>query len=441
MEDINNARKLMAKAFAGSDDAAILFVQGRQHPPPNERGETDRGRVIEELSAKYRTRVVWLVPHTPGEGHNTGRPTQREILWVRAEVAPYLPMIQGHVARGTCVFLGIRTAQLLEGTLPKAADVPFLSDPSLWRQGDKFMRAFDLLRSVLPGFVNEETFRAMVHLSAIQDKGIAEDAFDGDPSSSTSASSLAAAVPLVPPLIPGDNIDLALVERAVELGVDSATLAHQAALPEPVFCAALRAVDKNLLARLPGRGRGNRPERSKDVDLEFLGRCRAMGFCCADLAVLNPVPVAFTDVGRALGVRDASRDYRQPRAADPTGDDWLSTEDLQTILERCAPERLAVVLRPRRSNTTPEAWATFLEKVMRGEATAAQNPQRAHLRTSVRRRPPGADPAVAKRKRRRKGDSKDKKEDATTLAADSSLHAAEAAPRSEDAAHVSSSSM
>lgn len=379
----------MAAAFAGVDGAAILFVLGRQPAPPAAGDETDRGRVLEELTSKYNTRAIWLLPHEP-TGRVGGKPSEEEMARVRTAVTPHLPALQKHVERRTCVFLGIRPAQLLEGTLPGAAEVPALSDPSLWRQGDKFTKAFDLLRSLLPGFVDEAGFSTMVKMSGAEEVAGCQN--EAEPASSV-------AEPFASPLVPGQAISLHQVARAIELGVDSATLAHQAALPETIFWSALKALDKDLFDKLPGRGRSNRPDRSAEVDREFVTRCREMGFCCTDLAILNPAPVAYSDVGRAIGVRDSGRDYRQPKTADPTRDDWLTTEDLRFLLTRCSSHRLAEVLRPRRSRTTAADWVDFLEKVSSGEANAEDNPQRVRKVVVVAVR---KDTAPAKR--RPKGD-------------------------------------
>ena len=365
------ALSTFADDMAADEGATVLFVL--DGGLPSSLPLTAATAVLDVLMKKYNAKSVWLLPH---HHHD-------------------IEMIQKHMVCGTCVFIGNSPAEILKDTLPGVDinNVPRLvGDISLSHQeeGNKkyattTAAAFELLRSILPGFTDEQDFSEIFKLTTTT-------------TTTTTAAVHTATVPSSS-LVPGQLINVDLVNQAIELGVDTATMAHQAAMSETAFCAALkRSINKDMFDKLMSGRNGRRlqrVDRSADVDREFLEQCRTMGFSCADLAIMNAAPVACADVGRVLGIKNATRDSRQPKASDPTRDNWLSTEDLLFLLNRVSSLRLAEVLRRHRRSRilSVDDWVSFLERVRSGMAVASENPQR---------RDAGG-PATAARRRRGDG--------------------------------------
>lgn len=199
----------------------------------------------------------------------------------------------------------------------------------------------------------------------------------------------------------GQKIDMNLVEQSITMGVDAVVLAHQAAMTEVAFCTLLKKTNPELFDKLPHKRRtAVKVNRTEHVDTDFLNQCSAMGFHCRDLAILNPTPVSCTDVAAALGIKSSRGRRTLKVAADPAQTEhWLTTEDLLLLLGRVSPTRLAEVLcTRRRGHPVASAWATFLEKVRDGDATAAENP----LRASRENKKQSTTAATSAKKRRQK---------------------------------------
>jgi chemotaxis protein histidine kinase CheA len=148
--DVEAEKKRLKLAFMSIEDAAVLFVSGTV------RSCGDEG-VCPRLLEKYNVREVHLLSTASSWPLS---PLHTKVMQVN--LTPHLLKIRTHVSRGTCVFMGSHPAEILYSIFDGANNVPVLSDPDLWKQDQRLPQAFDLLRNVIPGFVNEEIFAKML---------------------------------------------------------------------------------------------------------------------------------------------------------------------------------------------------------------------------------------------------------------------------------------